>query len=66
MHVRCVNHLRQNVKDKLRSLRIPQAGSVEFLRDIFGMKQGTNFEHGLIDCISEQKFAANLKQVQQR
>lgn len=31
VHLRCVNHLKQNIKDKLRSLGIPQMGLTEFL-----------------------------------
>ena len=34
-HLRCTNHLRQNVKDKLLSLGVSQSVSSEFLADIF-------------------------------
>ena len=36
VHLRCTNHLRQNIKDKLRSLNIPQSVWKEFLADILG------------------------------
>ena len=55
-HLRCTNHLRQNFKDKLRSLGISQTVSSEFLTDIFGVQKGSKFEHGLIDADSEASF----------
>ena len=66
VHLRCVNHLRQNIKDKLRSLGIPQSGLTEFLGDIFGAIHGSHFEQGLIDCESESSFRAGLNRIQQR
>ena len=60
-HLRCTNHFRQNVKDKLRSLGASQSVSAEFLADIFGVQSGTNFESGLIDADSEISFTAALE-----
>ena len=37
VHLRCTNHLRQNVKDKLRDLNMSQIVSKEILADIFGI-----------------------------
>ncbi len=65
VHLRCMNHLRQNVKDKLWSLGIPQTGLQEFVGDIFGTKRGNHFEHGLIDSESELSFRAALDRIQQ-
>jgi len=50
VHLRCTNHIRQNVKDKLRTLNIPQSVSKEFLADIFGTRIGTHFEASLVDA----------------
>ena len=59
-HLRCMNHMRQNVKDKLRNLRIPQGVMRDFLDDIFGKKVGSHFEAGLVDAKSESAFRAAL------
>ena len=47
--VRCTNHIRQNIKDKLRQLSIPQNVSKEILADIFSTRIGAQFESGRID-----------------
>ena len=44
--VRCTNHIRQNIKDKLRQLSIPQNVSKEILADIFSTRIGAQFESG--------------------
>ena len=51
-----MNHIHQNIKDKLRSLHIPQGVMNNFLDDIFGK----NFEAGLVDADSETAFRAAL------
>ena len=38
IHLRCVNHMRQNVKDKLHALNIPKEIWKEFLDDISDWK----------------------------
>jgi len=55
-----MNHMRQNVKDKLRSLRIPQGLMRDFLDDTFGNKVSSHFEAGLVDAKSESAFQAAL------
>ena len=65
-HLRCTNHLRQNIKDKLRSLSISQSVSSEFLADIFGIQKGRKFEHGLIDANSEASFDKSLEHLKHR
>lgn len=60
VHLRCTNHLRQNVKDKLHSLGVPQRVFSEFLADIFGVQKGSHFEAGLIDADSEASFLTAL------
>jgi len=42
VHLRCINHLRQNIKNKLRSLNIPWSLGKEFLADIFGKQAGSH------------------------
>ncbi len=64
VHLRCTNHMRQNIKEKLRTLNIPQSVSKEFLADIFGTRIGSHFEAGLADADSEASFAKSLKQVE--
>lgn len=65
-HLRCVNHLRQNVKDKLHSLSLRQSAWKDFLGDIFGQQVGTQYESGLIDCKSPEMFKAALSKVKNR
>lgn len=55
-HLRCVNHLRQNIKDKLRSLGLPHSIWKEYLADIFGTQKGSHFESGLVDASSRVGF----------
>ena len=66
VHLRCVNHLRQNFKDKLHALNIPKDLWKELLADIFGVKTGSHFEMGLIDVQSEKSFWEALGRLQGR
>ena len=66
VHLRCVNHLRQNIKDKLRSLGITQGDCKEFLSDIFGVQRGDHLEVGLIDAESEAMFSSALKRLKDK
>ena len=66
VHLRCTNHLRQNVKDKLRSLGVPQSVFSEFLSDVFGVQKGSNFEAGLVDADSEASFSTALDNLKHR
>ena len=65
-HLRCTNHLRQNVKDKLLSLDISQSVSSEVLADIFGVQKGSKFERGLIDANSKASFDTALEHLKHR
>ena len=65
IHLRCTNHMRQNIKEKLRELNIPQHVSKETLADIFGSRNATHFEVGLADAQSEMIFTRSLEQVKQ-
>lgn len=66
VHLRCANHLRQNVKDKLHALGLPQTVWKDFLGDIFGQQVGTQYEEGLIDSNSPKTFEAALVKVKNR
>ena len=63
INLRCTNHIRQNIKEKLRELNIPQHVSKEILADIFGSRNATHFETGLADAQSELIFTRSLEQV---
>lgn len=63
VHLRCTNHMRQNVKDKLHSLKIPKDIWNEFLADIFGKQTGSHLEMGLADAQSEKSFWEALAQL---
>ena len=60
--LRCTNHLRQNVKNKLHNLNVSQNVSKEILADIFG----THFESGLADAQSEAVFKKSLERLKAR
>ena len=61
-HLRCTNHLRQNIKDKLRDLNCStQSVCNEILADIFGRRVGSHFESGLVDSDSSSSFNKALK-----
>ena len=47
-----MNHIRQNVKDKLHVLGIPQTAWKDFLANIFGVQKCRYFEIGLVDACS--------------
>ena len=66
VHLRCTNHIRQNVKDKLRNLNVSQNVTKEILADIFGAKIGTHFESGLADAQSEVLFRKSLERLNAR
>ena len=55
VHLRCANHLKDNISDHLRKMLLPDAMIKDILRDIFG----TTFEKGLIHAIARE-FDAKL------
>ena len=63
VQLRCSNHIRHNIKEKLHMLNIPQGATKEFLADIFGRQIGTHFEAGLVDSESELTFNRSLEAV---
>lgn len=66
VQLRCVNLLKQNVKDKLRSLSIPQNLWKDFLGDIFGQQTGTHYEKGMADLESADLFKKAVAKVEAR
>ena len=63
IHLRCVNHLSQNVKKKLSEMKVPPAVSKELLADIFGHQVGSQLELGIIDAPSEASYLKSLDRV---
>ena len=61
-----MNHIRQNVKDKLRALGIPQTAWKEFPADVFGVQKGSHFEMGLVDANSGDSFWEALQGLEER
>ena len=53
VHLRCTNHIRQNIKD---NLNVSHSATKEILADIYGAKIGTHFESDLADAQSETIF----------
>ena len=66
VHLRCMNHLRQNVRDKLHTLKIPKDSCKEFLVDIFGCQTGSHLEMGLVDAASEDSFFQALQNLKKK
>ena len=67
VHLRCTNHLRQNIKDKLRELNCAtQSVCNEFLSDIFGKKVGSHFEAGLVDSDTCSGLCQAVKAVESK
>ena len=50
VHLRCMNHLCQNIKEKLHGLKIQNVW--KDLSDILRVQIGTHFERGLVDSHS--------------
>ena len=61
VHLRCANHLRDNITANLRKMLIPDSMIKHILADIFG----TSVEMGLIHAPS-QDFASKLKLLEKR
>ena len=58
VHLRCVNHIRQN---ELNVLGIPQTAWKDFLADIFGIQKGSHFEMGVVDAHTGNSFWKRYK-----
>ena len=63
-HLLCFTHCRENIKRKLRELRIPSNVASDYLMEIFGGQQGTTYIEGLADSISEADFDEKLSTLQ--
>ena len=57
-HLRCDNHLKDNVKRKLNELGIGRIAASEIFFDIFGKGMGNVAEGGLANCKSTEEFDA--------
>ena len=60
VHLTCFNHVRRNIKDKLRDLKIPDDVQTEILNNIFGRKMGSTQLTGLVDSVSRYSFEEKL------
>ena len=60
VHLTCFNHVRRNIKDKLRDVKIPDDVQTEILNDIFGRKVGSTQLTGLVDSVSRYSFEEKL------
>ena len=64
--LRCVNHIRNNIKDKCNALKLPLSVQKEITGDIFGTQVGATFESGLIDAKSAAVFRKALSQLKEQ
>ena len=60
VHLTCFNHVRRNIKDKLRDAKISDNIQTEIMDDIFGRKVGSTQLTGLVDSASRYIFAEAL------
>ena len=56
VHLTCFNHVRRNIKDKLRELMVPDEVQTEVLNDIFGKRIGSCQLTGLVDSSTNTSF----------
>ena len=64
VHLRCTNHLRQNIKDKLNAIGMHGACMKHILADIFGAQIGSHFKYGLVDATSKEVFYSQLNSLE--
>ena len=57
----CFNHIRCNIKDKLRETMIADEIQTEIFNDIFGRRVGTTLIVGLVDFSSVHIFEEKLE-----
>lgn len=60
VHLTCFNHVRRNIKDKLREVGVGDELQMEILNDIFGRKIGSTLVIGLVDSVNRYSFDENL------
>ena len=63
VHLRCANYIRQNVRENLRSMNIPDSVGKEFMADVFGIQIGSHSEASLVNSMSEMSFAKSLQRL---
>ena len=61
IHLTCFNHVRRNIKDKLREMMIADEIQTEILNDIFGRRVGSTLIVGLVDSSSVHIFEEKLE-----
>lgn len=66
VHLTCFNHVRHNIKEKLRKLAICEKVQVEILNDIFGRKVGSTFFTGLVDSETTAKLEQSLPTIMEK
>ena len=66
VHLRCTNHFRQNVKEKLRKIGVSQNVAHEITADIFGVQFGTHMQLGLIDSEDMSHFHSTLLSLREK
>ena len=64
VQLRCFSHFRQNIKDKLREIGMPQSATKKIIEDIFGRQIGSHFEEGLVDAEDDVTFLAMLNSLE--
>lgn len=66
LHLRCFNHFKANIKDKLKDLRFEMHATNAIVTDIMGCTSCGVRELGLVDVENEDDFVAKLNYLEDR
>jgi hypothetical protein len=61
VHLRCFNHFKKNIENKLQSIHLPTPFIKEILHDIFGVRLESERQLGLVDTQDEIDFLEKLE-----
>ncbi len=64
LSLRCFIHFERNLHSKLHDLCIPKKVADEFVRDVFGSREGNTFQEGLVDCKTVSEFDLSLARLE--
>ena len=60
VHLLCFNHMRRNVKDKLREIGFNESLQELIIHDVFGKQVGTQQYEGLVDAVDDKQYELGL------
>ncbi|MBC6401887.1 MAG: hypothetical protein GDA37_12950 [Ekhidna sp.] len=60
VHLRCFNHFKRNIEDKLKQLQFPSHIIKDIIHDVMGVQIGSDKYQGLVDANDEEDFQEKL------